>query len=71
MLANKVVRIKIGLDSYDNFFEQIVDLAVNINVNWQSGVVNKECIIFALFSQMFVLHAKASALFLACRGNSV
>lgn len=40
MLANKVMCIKIGLDSYDDFFEQVLDLIVNINVNCESSIVN-------------------------------
>ena len=39
MLANKVVCIKIGLDSYDDFFKQVLDLMVNINVNRQWSTV--------------------------------
>ena len=38
MLSNKVVGVKIGLDGYDDFFEQVLDLMVNINVNRQSIV---------------------------------
>lgn len=37
MLADKVVCVKIGLDSYDDFFKQVLDLRVNINVNRQSS----------------------------------
>jgi DNA-3-methyladenine glycosylase len=40
MLPNKIVGIKIGLDGYDDFFEQIVDLTVNINVNCESSIGN-------------------------------
>jgi hypothetical protein len=36
MFLNEVVCVKIGLDSYDDFFEQILDLKVNIVVNRES-----------------------------------
>jgi hypothetical protein len=36
MFLNKVVCIKIGLDGYDDFLEQVLDLMVNINVNLES-----------------------------------
>ncbi len=39
MLAYKIVCIDIGLDSYYDFFEQIVDLTVNINVKRESCIV--------------------------------
>jgi len=36
MFTDEVVCIKIGLDGYDDFFEQVLDLIVNINVIRQS-----------------------------------
>jgi hypothetical protein len=32
----------IGLDCYNDFFKQIVDLTVNINANRESSIVNRE-----------------------------
>jgi len=42
MLTYEVVCIKIGLDSYDDFFKQVLDLMVNINVNPQWSIVVDE-----------------------------
>ena len=36
MFTDEVVSIKIGLDGYDDFFKQVLDLIVNINVIRQS-----------------------------------
>jgi hypothetical protein len=43
MLPNEVMCIKIGLNGYDDFLEQVLDLMVNINVNgeWRSSLVPK------------------------------
>jgi hypothetical protein len=43
MLTDKVVCIKIGLDGYDDFLKQVLDLMVNINVNseWTISLVPK------------------------------
>lgn len=40
MFTNKVVRFKIRLDGYNDFFEQLLDLMVNINVKRQSSIGN-------------------------------
>lgn len=38
MFTNKVVRFKIRLDGYNDFFEQLLDLRVNINAKRQSSI---------------------------------
>jgi hypothetical protein len=43
MLTDKIVCIKIGLDGYDDFLKQVLDLMVNINVKgeWTISLVPK------------------------------